>query len=278
MPPRVLVVGLGEVGKPLYELARDSGRFEVYGYDVDPAESVNSLPEIPRPVDFLHVVFPYSHRFVEHVVGYVEAFRPRLVVIHSTVAVGTTRRIHEELGVPVAFSPVRGRHPRLKEHLRFWPKWVAALPGSAVDEAAEHLRSMGLPVRIYKGGPESLELAKLWETVYRAVMIAAWQELHRVARRFGADIVAVAEFVAEVHRVLRDRPVYYPGYIAGHCLIPNVKIMLGQHPSKLLEFVIESNERRAVEVKDPGIAREVEELKKLFLELTDRGYYGEEAR
>ena len=35
---RVLVVGLGDVGHPLLELLRESGKFEVYGFDVDEAK------------------------------------------------------------------------------------------------------------------------------------------------------------------------------------------------------------------------------------------------
>ena len=35
---RVLVVGLGEVGRLLFELLRESGKFEVYGFDVNEAK------------------------------------------------------------------------------------------------------------------------------------------------------------------------------------------------------------------------------------------------
>jgi len=60
-----------------------------------------------------------------------------------------------------------------------------------------------------------LELAKIWETVYRAVMIASGQKIHRIVRKFGADMGIVAEFIGEAHEVLRDRPIYYPDYIGG---------------------------------------------------------------
>jgi len=270
---KVLVVGLGEVGGALYEVLAESGRFELYGYDVDPSRTVHRLEEIPRPVDYLHVAIPYSQRFPDAVAGYAVEFKPRMVVVHSTVAPGTTRNLHARLGVPVAFSPVRGKHPKLKEHLLFWPKWVAALPGSSAGEAAEHLRAAGFKVRLCQEAPESLELAKLWETVYRAVMITAWQELHRVARAHGASLRVVAEFVGEVHEVLGDRPVYYPDFIGGHCLIPNTRILESVHPSKLFEFVLESNEKRREELADPSVRREIYELREYFLKLTKRDYY-----
>jgi len=270
---KILVVGLGEVGGALFEVARDSGRFEVYGYDADPAKTVHKLEEVPRPVDALHVAIPYSASFADHVSRYAREFKPRLVIVHSTVAPGTTRRLHGQLGLPVAFSPVRGKHPKIKEHLYFWPKWVSALPREFAEEARRHLEEMGLKVRVSEEEPEALELAKLWETVYRAVMIAAWQEVDRIARRYGVSLRTVAEFVAEVHSVLHDRPVYYPDYIGGHCLIPNTRILNEASPSKLLEFVLESNERRLRELQDPQVRREVEELRELFLSLTKRDYY-----
>ncbi|QOJ79718.1 GDP-mannose dehydrogenase [Infirmifilum lucidum] len=273
MATRLLVVGLGEVGRAVYEVARDSGRFEVYGYDVDTAKTTHRLEEIPRPVDILHVAIPYSEKFVEIVSQYASEFKPRAVIIHSTVAPGTTRRLHAALKLPVAFSPVRGKHPKIREHLYFWPKWVAALPREFAGEARRHLEDMGLKVRVCEEEPEALELAKLWETVYRAVMIAAWQEIDRIARRYGVGLKTIAEFTAEVHSVLRDRPVYYPDYIGGHCLIPNTQILHSVAQSKLLEFVLESNEKRLRELQDPGVRREVEDLRELFLSLTRRDYY-----
>ncbi|RLE89295.1 MAG: GDP-mannose dehydrogenase [Thermoprotei archaeon] len=270
---KALVVGLGEVGRPIYELLKGSGRYEVYGYDVDPSKTVNSLGAIPKSIEFLHIAFPYTNSFADSVGKYVERFKPILVFIHSTVAPGTTRSIYNTTGVPTVFTPVRGKHPQIKKHLLFWNKWLAALPDDVVDYAAEHLKSIGLKVRIYRGEPESLELAKLWETVYRAVMIAAWQEIHRIARKFNANLEVIAEFIAEVHQVLKDRPVYFPGYIGGHCLIPNTKILNSVYPSKLFEFVLESNQLRAKELEDPTVKNEVEKLRDLFLNLTNKEYY-----
>jgi UDP-N-acetyl-D-mannosaminuronate dehydrogenase len=266
---------LGQVGRPLYELARSAG-FEVYGFDVDPSRSVDSLDGVPRPVDYLHVAIPFRglEGFVEAVRGYAERVGARAIVVHSTVAPGTTRRLHEATGLPVAYSPVRGRHPRLRSHMLFWPKWVAALPRERLSDFTSHLEAMGFSVKPCTCEPESLELAKLWETAYRAVMIAAWQELHRYARAVGADPTVVAEFVAEVHQVLGDRPVYYPGYIGGHCLIPNVEIMLSLRRSRLLEAVIESNRARAEELRDEKLRDEVERIRKIWEQLTPHWYYG----
>lgn len=273
---RLLVVGLGEVGSALYEIALESGAHEVYGYDVDPSKTACDLGSVPRPIDYLHVCIPFSswESFYGAVRGYARDFEPRMVIVHSTVAPGTTRRLAAELGVPVAFSPVRGKHPHLKKHMLFWTKWVAAEPPEALSDAAEHLRGLGFKVRPYERAPETLELAKLVETVYRALMIAWWQEVHRAARALGADIEGVAEFVGEVHEVLGDRPVMYPGVIGGHCLMPNTRILRSVYPSKFLDAILESNERRGRELEDPSVREEVERVKKVSLRYVNKEYFG----
>ncbi len=273
----LLVVGLGEVGSAIYSIAKESEAFSVYGYDIDPSRSVDALEEVPVPIDYLHFCVPYTSEeaFLKALETYVSKLSPRLVIVHSTVAPGTTRAAWAKLRVPIAYTPVRGKHPHLKDHILFWTKWVAALPTEALSEAAQHLKELGLRVREYTGSPETLELAKLVETVYRALMIAWWQEVHRMARAFGADLSVIAEFVGEVHEVLRDRPVLYPGVIGGHCLIPNTMILRSKYASKMLDAILESNERRQAEIDDPSVKSDIERVKAIAARYLNKDYFGE---
>uniref|UniRef100_A0A7C4FIG6 GDP-mannose dehydrogenase n=1 Tax=Ignisphaera aggregans TaxID=334771 RepID=A0A7C4FIG6_9CREN len=270
---KVVVIGLGEVGNALYTFFRLSSKFEVYGYDLDPQKSVNKLSEIPKDVDFLHITIPFSNKFIDAVQYYASTLNSQYIVIHSTVAPGTTRKVFEKIGIPTAFSPIRGKHPNILKHLHFWTKWIASLPQEALSTFVLHHTLAGFRVREYYGNPESLELAKLWETVYRAIMIASWHEIHRIAVKFNADLTAIAEFVGEVHKVLHDRPLYYPDYIGGHCLIPNTMILNSVAPSKLFEFVLESNEKRLKEKEDAKIHRDIEKMKQIVQEYINREYY-----
>jgi len=271
----VLVIGLGEVGRPIYEIIKESGKFDVYGYDIDPNKSVDDLELIPSSLDYLHIAVPYTNDFVDIVVQYINKLNPDIVIIHSTVAPKTTRKIYKSSGIITAYSPVRGIHRSMKRHLMFWSKWVTALPKEKLNIVSNHLSSIGFKVKTVNASPETLELAKLWETVYRAIMIAAWQELHRIAKTFNVDVELLAEFIGEIHGVLRDRPVYYPSYIGGHCLIPNTNILKEVYPSSLLNFIINSNNLRADEIKDPEIAREVEALKTIALKYANQDYFKE---
>jgi UDP-N-acetyl-D-mannosaminuronate dehydrogenase len=48
---KVLVVGLGEVGRPLLDLVKESGEFDVYGFDSDKAK-MRILKQGPLPENF----------------------------------------------------------------------------------------------------------------------------------------------------------------------------------------------------------------------------------
>ena len=269
----ILVVGLGEVGRPLYDILSEKFS-KVYGYDLDSNKTIDSLDDVKSPIGILHIAYPFKelNQFIDVTLGYINMLSPSLVIVHSTVALGTTRALQSRTNAKVAYSPVRGKHPLMKDHMIFWTKWVAAINRAALDHAREHLETAGFKVRVAQE-PESLELAKLWETVYRAIMIASWHEVHRIAMRFGADLDVVAEFVSEVHEVLKDRPVYYPDVIGGHCLIQNTEVLFKQTGSRLLELVLESNRKRVEEVKDGRVLEDIEKLKRIWLRHAPKSYY-----
>jgi UDP-N-acetyl-D-mannosaminuronate dehydrogenase len=53
------VVGLGGIGLPIYELLRESGRFTVYGLDIDPKKMQGlKHSKMPAKVDVMHVCIP----------------------------------------------------------------------------------------------------------------------------------------------------------------------------------------------------------------------------
>jgi UDP-N-acetyl-D-mannosaminuronate dehydrogenase len=268
---RVLVVGLGEVGRPLFELLRESGKFEVYGFDLD-AEKMREVGQsedvLPHAVDVMHVCIPCFDKedFVNSVVGYVGRFKPKLVIVNSTVAPGTTAEIYRRINGAcfVAHSPVRGVHKSLdymKWELKRWTKYVGGVNEESAEKANEHFEEVGLKTKVLKSCLET-ELAKLFETTYRAWMIACFQEMHRISRYFGADFDDITDFIEDTHRVRLDRPVMFPGVIGGHCLIPNAVLLLKSYDSKFLRLILESNEKRQEEIRDKRVYEEVKRVMK----------------
>ncbi|MEM2911709.1 MAG: GDP-mannose dehydrogenase [Candidatus Bathyarchaeia archaeon] len=265
---KVLVVGLGEVGLALFNLLRESGRFEVYGFDVD-ADKMREVGQsvLPDEVDVMHVCIQCfdKEEFVNSVVGYVERFKPKLVIVNSTVPPGTTMDLYKRCsGCLVAHSPVRGVHKSLeymKWELKRWTKYVGGVKEVAAEAARKHFEKAGLKTKVLKGCLET-ELAKLFETTYRAWMIACFQEMHRISRCFGADFDSVVDFLEDTHRVRLDRPVMFPGVIGGHCLIPNVELLLKSYDSEFLRLILESNEKRKDEVMDEDVRGDVEKVRR----------------
>jgi UDP-N-acetyl-D-mannosaminuronate dehydrogenase len=264
---RVLVVGLGEVGRPLFELLRESGKFEVYGFDLD-VEKMRDVGQsedvLPRAVDVMHFCIPCVDKedFVNSVVGYVGRFKPKLVIVDSTVAPGTTAEIYKRLGGScfVAHSPVRGVHKGIeymKWEFKRWTKYIGGVNEESAEKAKEHFEKLRLKTKVLKSCIET-ELAKLFETTYRAWMIACFQEMHRIGRHFGADFDSVVDFIEDTHLVRLDRPVMFPGVIGGHCLIPNTELLLKEYDSKFLRLILESNKKRESEVMDKNVKMDIE--------------------
>jgi UDP-N-acetyl-D-mannosaminuronate dehydrogenase len=216
---------------------RENGKFEVYGFDVDEARTREvGQGGLPSEVDVMHVCIPCGgqNKFVEAVVSYVERVKPKLVIIDSTVPPRTTRKVFERCSYLVVHSPVRGVHKSL-EHMKWelkrWTKYVGGANVEAAEAAREHLEKLGLKTKVLKSSLET-ELAKLFETTYRAWMIACFQEMHRISRYLGADFEGVADFLEDTHRVRLDRPVMFPGVIGGRCLIQNTELLLKSYDSE----------------------------------------------
>jgi len=53
------------------------------------------------------------------------------------------------------------------------------------------------------------------------------------------------------------RPAISPGAIGGHCLIPNIELLLESYDSRFLRLLKESNEKRKREIEDKRIRREI---------------------
>jgi len=240
-PGITLVVGVGEVGGALAKVLERKHR--VTRLDLKPVT-------IDEPVEAMHICFPFTspHQFESTVRGYIRRFSPRVTIINSTVLPGTTRNLTQATGEPIVYSPVRGKHARMTIELLNYTKFVSAVDPAWTETARTHFTVVGMKTRPV-AAPETLELAKLAETTYFGVIIAFAQELERYARATGADYEEVTEFFEEVEFLPRVK--YYPGFIGGHCVIPNINLLLQIAPAGLLEAALRSNELRAAETGPP---------------------------
>ena len=238
----VIVVGLGEVGKPLLEIVKS--KHQTFGVDID----------LPAPVarcDVMHVCFPFQNdTFVEQVLEYIRQYRPTLTVINSTVAPGTTRCIAVESGTVVVNSPVRGKHAHMQREMVHYAKFVGALDRQSGQHAVEHFEGVGMKTKLLTS-PEASEIAKLTETTYFGLMIAWAQEVERYCIKLGANYDEVVSFYDEIKFFPPVK--YFPDVIGGHCVMPNIDILLQKFPSGLLQAIVQSNTLRQKNLGPEGL-------------------------
>jgi UDP-N-acetyl-D-mannosaminuronate dehydrogenase len=231
---RVVVVGLGEVGRPLFELV--SRHHPTVGVDITPPGAGIGV------VDLLHICYPFEiPDFVGETSRYIRLFQPQLTIINSTVGIGTTRTIAQRTGAAVVHSPIRGKHAHMLEDVQTYTKFVGAIDRTHALQAAQHFASLGLRTKILSS-PEATELAKLTETTYFGILIAWAQEVERFCDKLHLDYDEVVSFYEEIKFF---PPVKYtPGIIGGHCVMPNIEILSQFDHTELLKAIQASNRKK----------------------------------
>ena len=99
-----LVIGLGEIGKPILKILSRS--FPTTGFDIN--TKLMNTNEYNKMQDFktiiAHICIPYSKKFEDQVLKIISFHKPELIVIHSTVSVGTTENIQKKTKTPIIYS------------------------------------------------------------------------------------------------------------------------------------------------------------------------------
>jgi hypothetical protein len=74
--------------------------------------------------------------------------------------------------------------------------------------------------------PLTLELAKIiCDTSYYGWLINYAQISQMVTSKYKVDYDEMWSFASEIHKFLGNRPKMFPGFIGGHCVIPNLELM-----------------------------------------------------
>lgn len=220
-----LVIGAGEVGTAVHAVLRTAEL-----RDVDADRTIAG-----RHFDTLHVCIPWSEDFVAIVKGYVDEHTADLVVVHSTVEVGTCDPhgwVH---------SPIRGRHPHLVAGIHAFTKHFG---GARAAEAAVLFDRVGIDVAVHPQAADT-EAGKLWELVQYGIQIQVEKAIHAWCEEncvnFDVAYTAMAASYNEGWRALGEerfvRPVleHIPGPIGGHCVVANARLL--DHP--LVQLVIQ---------------------------------------
>ena len=221
---RGIVVGFGEVGRALARVLNDVWPIEV-------TDKSPGIVPMSGSFEIMHVCFPYFYKdpfdnLVEEVKRYQKQYGPKYTVIHSTVAVGTSRlcgAIH---------SPVRGMHPDLTEGIK---KFVKFIGGENASEVADYFRRAGMRVMLFDK-PETTEAMKLFDTEYYRACIEFAKRVKRYCDKHDLNFHEVYTLANETYNLGYYelghqefmRPVLQPimtEKIGGHCVMPNSELI-----------------------------------------------------
>lgn len=216
---KTIIIGFGEIGQALFEVLAQykpdvfSPHQEVFG------RYANGRYEV------MHICFGYSKNFIAQVKKYQKKWKPKYTVIHSTVPVGTCRKLK------AIHSPVIGQHPFLEQGIRTFEKMLG---GANAIFVADYFRRAGLKVVLFDDS-NTTEAAKLYLTEY-------YRECIEFAKRVKMYCDLQGLNFSEVYRIPNE--IYNKGYqklgfeefvrpilqpimteVGGHCVMPNSKLI-----------------------------------------------------
>ena len=227
---KYVVAGIGEIGKPILKLLSKDNI--VVGFDLNPDLMDERKFERYQNLktSFLHIAIPVTGKFINNVLKLCKKFQPECIVIHSTVKPGTTEELQGKLTIPVIYSATRGVHKRMIYDLKRYTKFfvISANAPRGKWASSRYVKLMKrCDIKTKKmSKPETLELAKIiCDTSYLGWLINYAQLSNMIAIKHGVDYDEMWSFSDEIQEFLGNRPKLYPGYIGGHCVIPNLDLI-----------------------------------------------------
>tara|TARA_B100002049_G_C16067366_1_gene371114 strand:- start:1058 stop:1810 length:753 start_codon:yes stop_codon:yes gene_type:complete len=228
-----VVAGIGEIGKPILKLL--SKNSITVGFDLNrdlmderKFEKYKNFNTI-----FLHIAIPATGKFINSILKLHKKFQPECIVIHSTIKPGTTERLQRKLPVPVIYSATRGIHKRMAYDLKRYTKFFVISTNAprsrwASARYVKLMKQCGIKTK-KMSRPETLELAKIiCDTSYLGWLVNYAQLSNIIAIEHGVDYDEMWSFSDEIHEFLGNRPKMFPGFIGGHCVIPNIDLLDNQ--------------------------------------------------
>jgi len=224
-----LVIGAGEVGTSLYNVLK-----ETYDCRLKDLEDITFADKI----GVMHICIPYNDRFETVVSEYIDNYKPEVTVIHSTVPVGTSKKLG------CFHSPIRGKHPNLEQGIRTFVKEIGGNMAGIGVQLEGYFKEAGIPAN-YEGHPaEATELAKIMSTTYYGLCIVFNKEMKKICDKYGVDFDYVYSKwnkdynhgYGEYSKFARPVLDYMPGKIGGHCVVPNCKLEENPITQLILDF------------------------------------------
>jgi len=198
--------------------------------------------------EILHICIPWNKDFIKIVSKEIREIKPKLTIIHSTVAPGATKELSDKFDGMVVHSPVRGVHPYLFESMKTFVKYIGADSKRAGNMAKKYLNGLGIGTKVFIPSLTT-ELGKILDTTYYGVCIAWHGEMKEICDKFGVDFEStVTDFnktynkgYTKLNKKNFVRPVLYPPQNGKpkHCIVPNATILSEYYKTPIFELLLE---------------------------------------
>lgn len=205
---RHLIIGNGEIGKSLEQ---------IFKCDIH-----DQVPFAPQKYDIIHIAFPFSKKFKKAVKEYQKRYKPTYTVIHSTVPVGTSKKLG------AIHSPVNGKHPDLSESIQTFTKLVG---GKGAKDIVKEFEKYSVPAKAFDNSDDT-EAAKLWILNIYGMNILIEKEIYHYCKKNNLNFdVVYTEMVQAYNKGYETMGMpefktyelkHYPGKIGGHCITQNM--------------------------------------------------------
>ena len=244
-----VLIGCGEVGRAVKKFIEETKQVLV----IEKTTDISTYQKV-RPI-YMHVTIPYNDDFTRTVITYKQFFKPKYIIIYSTVIPGTTKYI----GSNAVHSPIEGRHPNLYDSFKTFTRFVS---GKKAKEVAKYFMGKGLDVKIFDKA-ETTELAKLFSTTRYGLNLVFTQLEQDICDELNLNFNDV---------VLNYQLMYNNGYkrlglekfqqplltspdncIKGHCVVKNSELLYEVNQHELIKQLKDFNKRSENENKDKDI-------------------------
>ncbi len=241
---KVIVIGMGEIGKAVEEVFSDWYP-DIEGRDI--------YPEPPYKVDVMHICYPYKD-FNNITLNYMRDYRPDLVIVHTTTPVGTISFLEKslwniELKCKVVHIPILGDHSHMVECIRNYKLFIGFDDIDSLNKTADYLKETDLRFGAFPS-IRTTELIKLLSLMQYGVNIEFARYAKQCCDKFGVPYEALKTYIRSLNdtvmrmegidhvQMVLDPP---EGAIGGHCVLPGMEILNDQVSSKYIQEILDLN-------------------------------------